>query len=650
MKLTIKEGSYARMGAVQTGNGAEFTFAGEKEDACCIVLIDKKSGQEERITVPDAYCLGSLRSVAVSGIRPEQYRYYYEINGKEQVDPYARVIEGREIWNDPAGTQTGYRIYGAFRSNSFDWGEDAAPEIPKEQVIMYKLHVRGFTMDHGAPKRSAGTFAALSQKVDYLKSLGITTVELMPVYEFEERILPKAPEIASMPDYIKWEPKEEDLIKPALAADGEKNAGQPEKNAADEQPAEETQTPKLNYWGYVNEGNSYFAVKASYAKDPKRAETEFKELVQKLHDNKMECVMEMYFPETTNHNLVLDALRYWVREYHIDGFHLIGGSLPITAIVQDVMLSRTKIFYHYFEQPAWQEERKYRHLFVYQDEYLYPARKILNHLNGDMREFLNQQKKQGTTLGYVNFFSSNNGFTLADVFMYNDKHNEANGEDNSDGNVWNFSNNYGVEGPTRKKYISTIRRRQWRNAVLMLFLAQGVPLLWEGDEMCNSQNGNNNAYCQDNPVGWVNWKNAKTHEKETEYIRSLIRFRKEYPLIANADPFHFCDYRSVGLPDVSYHGENAWISEFDMGHMSLGVWYCGEYSKDPSHKEDIYTAYNFYSAASTVALPKLSKKKKWYLLIDSANEETPVLKSGVLCEDQQHLILKSQSICVLIGK
>lgn len=625
MNFVVKEGDYARMGAIQTtDNEVVFTFAGEKEDACCVVLIDKKTKQNFKIDVPDKYCLGSLRSIAVSGLKPEQYYYVYEINGEEQLDPYAHVIKGREIWNDGRRKEEGYRIYGSFRQDTFDWEEDRAPEIPKGEMLMYKLHVRGFSMDHGAGKKIAGTFRAVMDKIDYLKSLGVTTLELMPVYEFEEIEIPVKKEL---PDYIKWEPQEEDVILP-------------------EEPEE--QTEKVNYWGYC-EGN-YFSVKASYASEPAKAPLEFKTLVKQLHSNGIECVMEMYFPGITNHNLILDALRFWVREYHVDGFHLLGEHLPITAIVQDVMLSRTKIFYTDFEPSVCFAHKKYKHLFVYKEEYQYPARKILNHLNGDMQEFVNQQKKQGPVLGYINFVSSNNGFTLADVFMYNDKHNEGNGEDNADGSCWNFSNNYGVEGPTRKRYITNTRKRMWKNAILMLFLAQGVPLIWSGDEMWNSQKGNNNAYCQDNPVGWLNWKNAKSHEKEIAFVRQVGQFRRNHPILSNEEPFHFSDYHSMGAPDVSYHGESAWISEFDPGRMSLGMMYCGAYSKDKEQNEDIYVAYNFYSAVTALALPKLPKKKKWYLFIDSAEEETPVLTEGVLCKNQQILSMKPQSICVLVGK
>lgn len=624
MEFLVREGDYARMGAYKKDDAVIFTFEGEKEDLCCVVLIDKKTKEEYEVEVPQKFCMGSLRSVKISGFQSADYCYEYKINGKEKLDPYARSISGRQIWNDRERIKDELRVYCNIQTTEFDWSDDHQPEIEKSRMIMYKLHARGFTMDHGAPKSIAGTFKGIESRLEYLKELGITTIELMPVYEFEELILPKK---VQLPDYINWEQKEDDVFVPQEETrDGE---------------------VRLNYWGY-EEGN-YFAVKASYASEPQNAASEFKHLVQKMHKMGLECVLEMYFPITVNHNLILDALRYWVRDFHVDGFHLIGEKLPITAIVQDVLLSRTKIFYPEFENVVLKEEKKYKNLYVYQEEYLYPARKILNHINGNMQEFINQQKKQGSILGYVNYVAGNNGFTLADVFMYNDRHNEDNGENNEDGNPWNFSSNYGVEGPTRKKFILAIRKRQWRNAVMMLFLAQGVPLLLAGDEMNNSQNGNNNAYCQDNTVGWVNWKNEKSHKDEIEFVKSLIRFRNEHTLISNDMPFRFNDYKSLGAPDLSFHGENAWISGIDPGRMNLGMMYYGAYGAD-EEKEDIYVAYNFFSAVSSLALPKLTKKKKWYVVIDSADNENPVHSTPQPVQNQQTLPMKPQSVCVLIGK
>ena len=479
MSLLVKEGNYTALGAIVSKEQITFTFQGEKEDSCYVVLIHKETGEQEKIEVPASYCLGSLRSVTVSGMKAENYNYLYEINGKEILDPYAKAVSGREVWKDNSRKENNYKVYGSFVQDNFSWGEDKTLEIPKSEMVMYKLHVRGFSMGNASAGKANGTFAGIKNKLSYLSDLGVTTVELMPVYEFEE--LPIImPEENHLPDYVTWTPEAEDVIKPLtpLAEDG----------------------GRINYWGY-GAGN-YFAVKASYATDPKKASVEFKKLVKALHEKHMECVMEMCFPDDTNQNLILDALRFWVKEYHIDGFHLIGGNIPVVAIVQDAILSRTKIFMEDFGA-SFHNGRKYKNLYVYKEEYQFATRQLLNHYNCDIREFVNQQKKQGDELGYVNFIATNNGFTLADLFMYNDKHNEDNGENNCDGTDYNLSNNYGVEGPTRKKYINEIRRGKMRNAFMMLLFAQGVPLIWAGDEFGNSQKGNNNAYCQDNEIGWL---------------------------------------------------------------------------------------------------------------------------------------------------
>jgi glycogen operon protein len=346
----------------------------------------------------------------------------------------------------------------------------------------------------------------------------------------------------------------------------------------------------------------------------------------------------------------LDALRFWTRMYHVDGFHLLGVNLPITAVVQDNLLSRTKIFYETFDDVP-SAARKHKNLFIYKEEYLYPVRKLLNHFNGSMRDFADQQRKQGAQVGYVNYLATNNGFTLADLFMYNEKHNEDNGENNTDGTPWNYSNNYGVEGPTKKRYINAIRRLKWRNGVLMLFLAQAVPMIWMGDEMCNSQNGNNNAYCQDNPVGWLNWKNEKNHRRESQFLRQVIAFRKAHPILAHDMPFQFSDYKAVGCPDLSYHGENAWVLEPEEGRMVLGMMYCGAYDADAAEAdvEDVFVAYNFTSAATSLALPEAPRERQWYPVIDSSNDAQPFVGDAE-AYTKNRIIVKSQSILVLVSK
>jgi glycogen operon protein len=197
--------------------------------------------------------------------------------------------------------------------------------------------------------------------------------------------------------------------------------------------------------------------------------------------------------------------------------------------------------------------------------------------------------------------------------------------------------------------VAALRRRQWRNAIVMLFMAQGVPMLLSGDEMENSQKGNNNAYCQDNPIGWLNWRNQKSHAAEIEFVSEVSKFRREQSVLAQDEPLRFSDYRTLGFPDLSYHGENAWISDPDYGRMSLGMMYCGAYSKE-ENKEDVYVAYNFFSAMAELALPKLDGKKKWYLAIDTSDAKEPIKKELLPAGNQQIISMKPQSICVLIGK
>ncbi|SER56426.1 alpha-amylase family glycosyl hydrolase [Lachnobacterium bovis] len=621
--LTVKEGNYAIMGVIQEENKVYITFEGEKEEQCKVVLLNHQTKEKEIIEVPDEYVLGSLRSIEIDNININEYDYYFEINGQKRIDPYSRKIVGREKWNNLSRKNNSYEIYSSTDKHDFNWKNDKQPEIPKDKMIMYKLHVRGFSMD--TKKEDAGTFSAIKDKIPFLKSLGITTIELMPIYEFEEMKI-KGTNLAKLPDYVKWTNKSDDVI---VA------------------PKKEKKTVGVNYWGYVP-GN-YFAVKTSYAYKKDRASIEFKELVHELHKNNMECVMEMFFGGNLNHNLILDSLRYWVREFHVDGFHLLGNNLPITAIAQNVMLSRTKIFYDDIPGDVLDNQKTYKHLYLYKDEYLYQARKILNHINGDMSEFINQQKKQNSKYGFVNYVASNNGFTLADVFMFNDRHNEANGENNSDGNAWNFSNNCGFEGFSQKKYIKFMRQKQWRNALVMLFMAQGVPLILSGDEIQNSQKGNNNAYCQDNKIGWVNWKKGKSQDSDIEFVKNIIKFRNDHPMISNTNPYYFNDCLTKGMPDVSFHGESAWVAGIDKQMMALGEMYYGEYDSNNT-KESIYVAYNFFSGVSTLALPSLPENKQWHLLMDTSLEKKPFLKEAVKLKNQQKLTINAQSIKILIGK
>ncbi len=597
MTEQIREGNYGRYGVTKTSDGICFTFEGEKTSDCAIRLYKKSKSRQPMaqmayhdIPVPREYCVGAVRSVCVLGLDVSRYDYNYVIDGEVVVDPYAKCIIGREKWADTTRRADQYEVRGGFDISEFDWKGDLCPEVSREDMVMYKLHVRGFTKDGGVAGKTKGTFAAITEKIPYLKELGVTTLELMPIYEFEELVPPKH-EIAAM-DFEGWSPQ---------AVAGYQLMQQKEHEE------KVNELPGINFWGYGT-GN-YFAPKASYASI---AETslELKQMIRALHENGMECVLEMSFDAQTNPNYIVEVLRYWVLEYHVDGFHLLCSKVAVASAVSDVLLRRCKIFAQSFPNEIWEQETVYPHLYIYNDDFLYTARKQINHQDGNMMEYLNQQRKQHPSIGFVNYFANNNGFTLADVFRYASKHNEANGEEGVDGNDWNYSTNCGVEGVTRKKKILEQRERRMKQAVASVLLAQGVPLLLAGDEFGNSQNGNNNAYCQDNRIGWVNWNQQEKNLSFTAYVKQLLQWRKKHLCIRRSEPMRMSDYRGLGMPDLSWHGAQAWSNEIYPSMQAVGAAYCGAYAKEEAQ---LYIGWNFSMEEQSVALPSPAADSKWQI-------------------------------------
>lgn len=632
MEYSVSQGNYLRMGASVQKNSIIYTFEGEYNQQCSVLLYEKNSEDAIKIPVPAEYGIGSLRSIEITGIDPKKYDYNYEIDGQVVVDPYARRIVGREKWADTARSSHDFAVRSGFPAESFDWQDDKQPQIAKEDMILYKLHIRNFTMDGASDGVKKGTFEAVEHRLPYLKTLGVTSVELMPVYEFEEFVINRTEEV---PDYVTWK-KEYQESSETAGENGQETEHKPEAVIA-----------KVNCWGYT-EGN-YFAPKVSYAKS-RNAEDSLKHLIKSLHEAEMECIMEMYFPETVNQNRMLDVLRFWVMEYHVDGFHLIGANLPMAAITQDLILSRTKIFYEQFNEQWEERDKVHPHRYVYREEFQYPVRKLLNHHGGNLSEFVDQMRKQSEHMGFVNYIASNNGFTLSDLFSYSEKHNEANGENNADGIDWNYSANYGAEGASRKKYVQRLRERQMRNAITILMMAQGIPMICEGDEIANSKNGNNNTYCQDNKTGWVNWKLKKSQEEYLAYVKKIIAFRKAHPILHPAQPMQMHDYKGVGYPDWSVHTDTAWMSNPNGSAQAVGMLYCGDYAvkEDGTADDMLYVAYNFHTGKQFLALPKLPKGKKWYKVVDTGYENG-FLEEEV-CIDASQIETAGMTIQILIGK
>ena len=620
MAEQLREGNYSRFGASRLADGICFTFEGEKDSDCAIRLYEKRKNKDmscayRDIPVPKEFCIGAVRSVCVTGLDTAQYDYNYVIDREVVVDPYARRIIGREKWADYSRRDVHYEVRSGFDFSEFDWKGDHCPEIPETDMVMYKLHVRGFTKDGGVTGRNKGTFAAVTEKIPYLKELGVTTVELMPAYEFEELIPPKHEEQPM--DFEGWAPQ---------AVAGYQMMQQKEY----EEKAKEL--PGINYWGYGR--GDYFAPKASYAAGDSPS-AEMKEMIRSLHAAGLECVMEMSFDARVNPNYIVDVLRYWVLEYHVDGFHLLCSQTAVASVICDVLLRRTKIFALGFPAEAWEQAGGYPHLYVYNDDFLYAARKLINHQDGNLVEYLNQQKKQHPQIGFVNYYANNNGFTLADTFSYVTKHNEANGEGGADGIDWNYSVNCGVEGSSQKRKILQQRARLMKQAITSVVLAQSVPLILAGDEFGNSQNGNNNAYCQDNRTGWVNWKQLEKNREFFNYVKELLALRSMHPCVRSRVPMQMTDYRSYGMPDLSYHSAQAWNGEIYPSMQAVGEAYSGAYGKEP---EDLYIGWNFSQSEMPLALPKAAVGKEWKI----------VTGTGTVSEDNDRLQIDGGSVVVLV--
>lgn len=568
-------GTYS-MGLSRVSGGIRLSVAAQGEE--CRVLI-YRTGDEtpvQTLSFPAESRKGDVWNITILGEDFNNLEYCFEIDGKLFSDPYGTRFTGREVWGDLEQASTILRTPIEF--SDFDWEEDKLLQIPYEDSIIYRLHNRGFTKHASSKVKNRGTFDAIREKIPYLKELGITAVELMPVNEFSEVIMPEP--VYGNPFGV------------------DKPVG------------------KLNYWGYAS--GWYFAPKASYAsiKDPA---LEFKGLVKALHKEGLELIVELFFTGKEPPSFVLDVVRYWADEFHVDGIHLVGTP-PLNLLERDPYLSRIKLF-----AVSWDKifEGKVKHLGEYNDGFLVDMRRVLKGDEEQMKNLAFRTRSNPGGYGVINYMANTNGFTMMDMVSYDTKHNEENGEKNQDGNPYNYSWNCGVEGPTKRKKVVELRKKQLRNAFLLLFLSQGTPLIMAGDEFGNSQSGNNNAYCQDNEVSWLNWNLVKTNQDILEFVKAVIAFRKAHPVFHMPKEPRIMDYLACGFPDVSYHGIKAWCPEFDNFRRQLGIFYCGEYGRKPDGTADdnFYVAYNMHWEPHEFDLPNLPKKEQWHVVFHTDKGE-----------------------------
>lgn len=601
-----------------------FSVVMKKGTDCGIILYDKKTGREIRIPFGKRNKYGSIYSLAIKDLDSSRYAYNFYDGDRTFTDPYAKVIYGHEKWGKKSPL-----LKGGILSGDYGWEEDAPLMVPYENSILYCLNVRAYTKHKSSGVSHKGTYRGLMEKIPYLKELGITAVELMPVYEFDETGTNRKP--------MTMQEAQEQLAFPVR---------------------EENKQVKYNCWGY--EEGFYFAPKPAFGSQADTA-AEFKDMVKAFHANGIEVIMQFYFPAAVNHGLMLDALKYWRLEYHIDGFHLKGETIPLQGIATEPLLTDTKLFYYEFPYDQIYEKDEvpeYRNLASYNDDYMYTARRFLKGDDNMLGAFLELQRKNPARYGTINYFTNYYGFTLTDMVTYEKKHNEQNGERNQDGNDYNFTWNCGIEGPTRKKSVCWLRLKQVKNALTMLFLSQGTPLIFSGDEMGNTRYGNNNPYCQDNATGWVKWNMTETGNQIFLHVKKMIALKKAHPVLRNTRELRIMDYIGCGYPDLSYHGEEAWRPDLNNYSRFAGVMYCGFYAKKEREEEDsfFYAAYNMHWIPHIFALPKLPKGWSWQLIADTgAEEKIPEKKvpgdgSFAKNEELQHVNVGARSIHIYQSK
>ena len=628
--------------------GAVYFCAAESCEALSLLLY--KGGKRiSEIAFPKEERIGDVWRLCVEGLELDgSLSYTYRADEKEFSDPYGRSFCGRERYKDRKNLKTVPRTIICTEAEAASEKTEAgtlaktAPKvgagtlqadlkaetgpspcykdgscfIPYEDSIIYRLHVRGFTKDKssGVEAGRAGTFYGIIDKLGYLKDLGVTSLELMPAYEYNE-------------------------TEHAFGREGY----------------------KTNYWGFTEDALR-FAPKRSFG-----GAKGFRELIEALHREGMELILGMYFSGNEPEDYVLSVLRFWRMHYGLDGVHIIGYA-PMRLLLCDPYLKGMKLWAdrigeqdlkrdkREFLMPVRKKEQAVRFAAVYDDSFQNDLRRFIKgdeDMVGRMMELIRSNPSHAARINYA---ANVSGFSLNDVFAYDRKHNEPNGENNTDGTDLNYSWNCGEEGPSRKKRINELRRQLYKNALVLTMLSAGTPLINAGDEMAHTKKGNNNSWCMDDRTEWICWDDLKKHEDIYQLTKALIRIRREHPVFRQSTELRGADYRYIGLPDISFHGKSAWKVDMENYRRQLAVCLNGAYSKRPDGTADdcFYIAMNMHWEAHKFYLPKLPEGKSWRLLLDTSEEISEDFLGGAEAGQElkfpDSIRIAARSVVILIGK
>ena len=669
-------------GATLIDGGVNFSIYSTEAKSCTLLLFHhgaKKPFVE--IPFPQEFRIGDVYTMMVFGLNYETVEYGYRFEGeyaperglwfdktRTLLDPYAKSISGRSVWGKtPAKDDFQHR--GQFIREDFDWEGDKPLELPQKDLIIYEMHVRSFTAHPSSDTRYKGTYAGILDKIPYLKELGVNCIELMPIFEFDEfentrvvngkRLLnywgystvgffaPKAGYAASAPYGM-----EVDELK-NLIKNLHKNGIEVVLDVVFNHTAEGNENgPYISFRGIDNR-NYYLLTPDGH------------------YYNFSGCGNTLNCNNPVVRNFILDCLRYWVSSYHVDGFRFDLASILsrdengtpmmnpplLESLAHDAVLGKSILIaeawdagglYQVGSFPSynrWAEwNGKYRDAirhFVKGDAEAAPE--MYRRIRGSEDLY-----GSGSPLMSVNFVTCHDGFTLYDLVSYNEKHNEDNGEGNLDGSNENYSWNCGIEGDCDDNEVNALRLRQMKNFMTILLTGRGVPMMLSGDEFANSQKGNNNAYCQDNDISYLNWDDIKNHKDLHEYVKALIDFRNEHPVL-RSDSFDFGP-NGTGYPELSFHSPTPWNLDENAPNLTFAYLYAEDHKKYGTKKDTfIYILVNSYWENVTFNLPIIPENMNWYKKIDSnsSNFDFKKLQKHL---DKQSISLAPRSTIILVAK
>ena len=640
----IRPGFFRMYGACVASNGVSFTINSHGATRCTLLLFKPQAPKPyARIPFPDSYRIGDTYSMLVYDIKPDEFEYAFSFDGPYEpakgllfneenvlLDPYSRAVTGQRKWGEKPEGGKDFEYRARVVKSSFDWGNIKQLEQPFEDLVIYEIHVRGYTKDKSSGVSAPGTFAGLKDKIPYLKDLGINAVELMPIFEFDE-------------------------MESARVVDG---------------------VQLYNYWGYNTV--SFFAPNTSYAfnEEHNHEGDELKSLIKALKENGIEVILDVVFNHTAegnemgpcfsfkgidnnvyymltpdahyynfsgcgnvmncNHpvvrNFIIDCLRHWAIEYRVDGFRFDLASIlgrdqngapmanpPILeSLAFDPVLGKMKLIaeawdagglYQVGSFPSWNRwaewNGRYRddmRSFLKGDDGM--AGNAITRITGSRDLYSPESRGHKAS---VNFMTCHDGFTLYDLYSYNEKHNEKNGWNNTDGDNNGHSWNCGAEGETDDPNVNGLRRRLIKNAFAALLCSRGPAMFFAGDEFCNTQFGNNNAYCQDNIISWLDWSRLEKFKEIHDFVRHMIQFRKEHPILRKMTKPSSCQF-----PEISVHNGTPFNASTDYKTKLIGIMYAGRNEED-TEDDIVFYCMNAYWEPLVMQLPVLPNRKHWHV-------------------------------------